>query len=76
MIFLYYNVSEEKMQGFLFEITKERDIRKGGSGMRLKEKLQKHIKEQAVNSVGKSLPSHIHEPKVPAALKAAKSSQK
>lgn len=40
--------------------------------MSIKEKLQKSIKSFAVNSVGKSAPSNIHEPKVPAALKAAK----
>lgn len=40
--------------------------------MSMKEKLQKSIKNMAVNSVGKSAPSIVHEPKVPAALKAAK----
>lgn len=40
--------------------------------MSIKEKLQKSIKNLAINSVGKSYPSNIHEPKIPAALKAAK----
>ena len=40
--------------------------------MSVKEKLQKGIKSLAVNSVGKSAPINFHEPKVPAALKAAK----
>lgn len=40
--------------------------------MNIKEKLQKSIKDLAANSVGKSLPKNIHEPKIPAALKAAK----
>ena len=40
--------------------------------MSIKEKLQKNIKNVAMNSVGKSFPANIHEPKVPAALKAAK----
>lgn len=44
--------------------------------MSLKKKLQKSIKSLAANSVGRSVPSNIHEPKVPAALKAAKDSQK
>lgn len=44
--------------------------------MRIKEKLQKSIKTMAVNSVGKSYPSVIHEPKIPAAVKAAKDSRK
>ena len=44
--------------------------------MSIKEKLQKSIKTMAMNSVGKSHPSFIHEPKVPAALKAVKDSKK
>lgn len=44
--------------------------------MSMKEKLQKKIKDIAVNSVGKSVPRNFHEPKVPVALKAAKDSQK
>ena len=40
--------------------------------MSIKEKLQKHIKTVAANSVGKSFPTTVHEPKVPAALKAKK----
>ena len=40
--------------------------------MSVKEKLQKSIKTMAANSVGKSIPRNIHEPKVPAALKAKK----
>lgn len=44
--------------------------------MRIKENLQKGIKNVAMNSVGKSVPFNIHEPKVPAALKAAKDSRK
>lgn len=44
--------------------------------MSIKEKLQKHIKNLAAGSVGKSVPVNIHEPKVPAALKAAKDSRK
>lgn len=44
--------------------------------MSIKEKIQKHIKTVAANSVGNSYPRHIHEPKVPAALKAAKDSKK
>ena len=44
--------------------------------MSIKKKLQKHIKTVAANSVGKSHPWFIHEPKVPAALKAAKDSKK
>lgn len=39
--------------------------------MSIKEKLQKSIKDFAKNSVGKSSPYNIHEPKVPAVLKAA-----
>lgn len=44
--------------------------------MSMKEKLQKRIKDMAANSVGKSYPKNFHEPKVPAALKAAKDSRK
>ena len=44
--------------------------------MSLKKKIQKSIKNLAANSVGKSYPTNIHEPKIPAALKAAKDSQK
>lgn len=40
--------------------------------MSVKEKLQKSIKSLAANSVGKSMPVNIHEPKVPAALKMKK----
>lgn len=40
--------------------------------MSMKEKLQKNVKNLAVGSVGKSIPWNFHEPKVPAALKAAK----
>lgn len=40
--------------------------------MNVKKKLQKCIKNVAANSVGRSHPWNIHEPKVPAALKAAK----
>lgn len=51
-------------------------LRKEGEKMSLKKKLQKSIKNLAANSVGRSAPVNIHEPKVPAALKAAKDSQK
>ena len=44
--------------------------------MSIKEKLQKSIRTVAANSVGKSFPYFIHEPKIPAALKAAKDSKK
>ena len=44
--------------------------------MSIKEKLQKSIKTVAAESVGKSVPSHFHEPKVPAVLKTAKDSKK
>lgn len=44
--------------------------------MSVKEKLQKSVKKLASNSVGKSVPSIVHEPKVPAALKAEKDSKK
>lgn len=44
--------------------------------MSVKDRIQKGIKNAAMNSVGKSFPVNIHEPKVPAALKAAKDSKK
>ncbi len=54
----------------------EKGFKKEGISVDIKEKLRQCIKAVAANSVGKSSPSNIHEPKVPASLKAAKDSQK